>query len=90
MFKFHHGLLPAVFSEFFVQNNQVHSHNTRQAEHMHVPLLKCNPASLSLRKLGVRSYNHFRGVLNIDCTEVTYKYNLKTYILQNGISYVLN
>ena len=24
MFKFHHGLLPAVFSEFFVQNSQIH------------------------------------------------------------------
>ena len=55
---------------------------------MRAPLLKSKVASVSFRKIGVRSFNHFDRLLNIDCLEISYKYYLKSYIIQNGISYI--
>ena len=57
---------------------------------MRVPLLKSRLSSHSLRKIGVKSYNHFDGALDIECLELTYKYHLKSYIIQNGISYIMD
>ena len=90
LYRFYHSLLPGVFSDFFMVNNSVHSYRTRQADQMHVPLLRSKQASLSIRKIGVRSYNHFKSLLDIDALELCYKYNLKTYILQNGVSFLYN
>ena len=90
LYKFHHGLLPGVFSDFFMENNTVHNYYTRQADQMHVPLFRSKQASLSIRKMGVRSHNHFRSLLDIESLELCYKYNLKTYILQNGTSFLSN
>ena len=84
LYKFHHGLLPVIFGDFFAENSSVHNYNTRQANLMHVPLLRSRQASVSIRKIGVRSYNHFSSVLDIDVSELCYKYRLKTYILQKG------
>ena len=88
IFKYHHGLLPDIFRHFFTFNSTIHNYNTRQVECMHVPLMKSKQATLTVRSVGVRSYNHFNGLIDINCLELSYKYNLKTYILENGCSYL--
>ena len=88
LYKYYHGLLPAVFDDFFTLNSDIHEHNTRHANLMRAPLLKSKIASVSFRKIGVRSFNHFDRLLNINCLEISYKYYLKSYIIQNGISYI--
>ena len=85
MFKYHHGLLPNIFGNFFVLNNSIHSYGTRQENLMHVPLLKSKQASLTIRNLGVKSYNHFIDLLDLDCSELCYKIQLKNYFLQLGV-----
>ena len=52
---------------------------------MHVPLLKSKQASLTIRNLGVKSYNHFIDLLDLDCSELCYKIQLKNYFLQLGV-----
>ena len=66
IFKFHHGLLPDIFRHFFTFNSSIHNYNTRQVECMHVPLMKSKQATLTVRSVGVRSYNHFNGLIDID------------------------
>ena len=83
MYKYHHDHLPAIFSDFYVQNNLVHDYHTRQENLLHVPLIRTAPLSKSVRVTGVSLYNHFKNLICLRVSYVTYKYNLKRYILDN-------
>ena len=37
MYKLTRNLLPVVFDHLLITNTQIHSHNTRQSDHFHVP-----------------------------------------------------
>ena len=81
MYKFRHHRLPAIFTDFFKINKHIHDYDTRQANLLHVPLAKIRQSSISVRRNGVHSYNHFYGIINIDCSISCYKKLLKSYIL---------
>ena len=85
MYKYHHDHLPPIFSDFYVQNNLVHDYHTRQENLLHVPLIRTAPLSKSVRVTGVSLYNHFRNLICLRVSCVTYKYNLKrhTCIIDN-------
>ena len=83
MYKYHHDHLPPIFSDFYVQNNLVHKYHTRQENLLHVPLIRTAPLSKSVRVTGVSLYNHFRNLICLRVSYVTYKYNLKRHILDN-------
>ena len=83
MYKYHHDHLPPIFSDFYVQNNLVHDYHTRQENLLHVPLIRTAPLSKSVRVTGVSLYNHFRNLICLRVSYVTYKYNLKRHILDN-------
>ena len=88
LYKYHHTLLPDIFSGFFVSNDEIHHHHTRQAHLLHVPIMKSRQAFSSIRKTGVKSYNYYSGILNLDVSIVTYKYHLKKHIIENGVSFI--
>ena len=83
MYKYHHDHLPPIFSDFYVQNNLVHDYHTRQENLLHVPLIRTAPLSKSVIVTGVSLYNHFKNLICLRVSYVTYKYNLKRYILDN-------
>ena len=83
MYKYHLGHLPPIFSDFYVQNNLVHDYHTRQENLLHVPLIQTAPLSKSVRATGLSLYNHFRNLICLRVSYVTYKYNLKRHILDN-------
>lgn len=88
LYKYHHNLLPDIFEGFFVSNDAIHTHLTRQAHLLHVPIFKSQQAFAALRKTGVKSYNYFSRIIDMDVTIATYKYHLKKFILENGISFM--
>ena len=88
MFKYHHGILPPVFDNLFILNRSVHSHETRQINHLHVPL-RTNLMSKTVRITGVSLYNHFYGLISMEMTYDSYKYNIKKFIRENGIGAIL-
>ena len=45
LYKYHHSELPEIFDDFFIRNNAVHSHNTRQQYGLHVLFVRTNQAS---------------------------------------------
>ena len=73
MYKYHHDLLPSVFSDFYVPNNSVHEYHTRQENLLHVPLIRTAPLSKSVRVTGVSLYNHFKRLICLKVSYVTYK-----------------
>ena len=70
MNKYHHDLLPSVFSDFYVQNNSVHEYHTRQENLL--PLIRTAPLSKSVRVTGVSLYNHFKSLICLKVSYVTY------------------
>ena len=88
LFKYHHSLLPDIFSDFFVSNDEIHDHDTRQAHLLHVPILRTKQAYSSIRKTGVKSYNYYSRIIDLNVTIVTYKYHLKKHIIENGVSFM--
>ena len=88
LYKFHHQLLPDVFSTFFTINSNMHSYATRQANLLHVPLKKCKQASIFVRKNGVRSSNYFCNIIDLNCSICCYKGLVKRHILENGVSFI--
>ena len=89
LYKYHNSLLPAVFSNFFTRNSTVHGYGTRQSNSFYVPLARTYQATKCVRNIGVRIYNHFIGVLNLNCSYVSYKKNLKNHILWNDVLFLV-
>ena len=89
MYKYHHSLLPDIFLSFFERNTMVHRHFIRQHNSLHVPFSRYYHTSKTVRIIGVRTYNHFEKILDMNCSYVTYKYLLKQYIIGNVMTGVL-
>ena len=81
MYKYYHDLFPSVFSDFCVHYNSVHEYHTRQENLLHVLLIRTTPLSKSVRVTGVSLYNHFKSLICLKVSYVTYKYNLKRHII---------
>ena len=80
MFKYSQGLLPGVMDNLYIQNNEVHSHNTRSSDLLRIP-----KGTLNFTNISARLWNTL--VLNIDVNVsiYTFKYKLKIFLLHNEI-----
>ena len=87
MYKYHHTCLPQVIQSLFVRNSAIHEYPTSTP--LHVPLARSNLSSRNVRTTGVKLYNHFHRILNWDVLYVTFKYNLKKYLLENDTTSLL-
>ena len=68
MFRYHHlNNLPNFFTNFFITNNQIHQHNTRNSTKLHKPYQRTNYVSHSLSVKGVDVWNSLDSKL-IDLT----------------------
>lgn len=88
LYRYHHALLPDIFRGFFVSNDSIHNHNTRQSHLLHVPILKTKQAYSTIRKTGVISYNHYSTLIDLNVSIATYKYHLKRHIMDNGVLFM--
>ena len=81
MFKFHNGKLPSIFDTLFMRNHQFHSHLTRQANSLHVPVARTQLFQRTVRFEGVTLYNSFYNKFPIESSLTEYKHRLKMYLL---------
>ena len=88
MFKYHHSKLPTIFDSFFTRNNEVHSYETRQQYHLHVPIQKLPKRTQRVKCAGVTLYNHFVTRLNFNVKIASFKRQAKTYLLDNDVSFL--
>ena len=80
MFRFHTRKLPAIFDDMVTRNDDIHSHDTRQKCHLHVPLLKTNLVKMSVCCTGVTRWNYYTKFIDISCYLDVYKKRLKMYL----------
>ena len=88
-YKFMNRILPAIFDAFYIQNCEVHTYNTRQRDHLHTPLSSSDWKSRTVRISGVKINNHFTKYIRNDCSYASYKRNVKEYIINNDMSFLM-
>lgn len=86
MFKYQNDILPDIFSDFFVLNMNIHSHNTRQISQLRPPLAKSFQRQRSIRISGPLTHNCFCNQLSYQNTFPVYKSKLKKYIIMNNLT----
>ena len=90
MIKYRFNSLPSVFDNFFVKNENIHSHNTRNKNLYRTPLLRLDLRKRTIRATGVRVYNYISQFITLDanvkCSISNFKTCLKALIIDNDIS----
>ena len=82
--------LPEVFTNYFVANNQIHHHNTRNASKLHKPYKRTNYVKHTLSNKGVDIWNGLDfNIKNIKCYNI-YRRETKFIFLTNLIQLVSN
>ncbi len=77
LYKYQNDKLPNSFANFFVTNDKIHGHFTRQRNLFHPPVAKCHQRISALKASGVKIFNYFFGYVRYDISYVTFKYKLK-------------
>ena len=82
MHKFKHNTLPDIFSNFFTENSDHHSHATRGASRLRPPKYKFKIANNFIKKTGVNMWNklEMNASFNTNLCIATFKKHLKKYI----------
>ena len=84
MLKHKNRLLPSIFNDMFIQNNPIHSHNTRQANNIHVSALRSRLSQQTIRFTGIKLWNFLYSKLKTNISLSSYKHNIQEYIVANG------
>ena len=85
MYKYVNLMLPPIFTMFTV-NSAIHAYNTRSSQKFHVPHCHTRRSQKTIRYTGVTLWNYLTDKLNSSCKIGTFKFHLKTYLIQNQVS----
>ena len=85
MFKHYHGLLPDVFGNMFCINATIHDHFTRQFCLYHTSYWRLEIVRRSIRIQGVRYWNFMYDNIVYECSQATYKINMKRFLIGNTL-----
>lgn len=86
MYKFHHGLLPPAFNNFYTCNSSYHTYNTRSMNMLHHPYSRTSLNHSQIRSTGVPFWNSLNHAIKISPTLNTFKQKLKQYLLHSNPS----
>ena len=81
MYKYKHELLPDMFRDFFIKNDEVHSYPTRNSKKLRPPLTKSRMASKFIKFTGVNFWNQLEESIVKNLKIGSFKYHLKDYII---------
>ena len=81
MFKYCNDELPNLFANMFQKNSGIHTHNTRQQNHFHLPKFKNNMLKNSVRYQGVTLWNGLSDQLRESKSLNSFKFNFKKPLL---------
>ncbi len=57
VYKQKNGLLPEIFENLFIENNQIHSYNTKQNKNIHVRLSENKYSKMTTEQQGTNIWN---------------------------------
>ena len=81
MFKYVNDKLPLIFKDMFVLNSCYHDYNTRQCNLFSVPKCKLQARFRSVKYDGVKVWNNVMNNISFRCSNHTFKYKVKQYLL---------
>ena len=67
MFLYHNNLLPICLLNLFVTNNQIHSHNTRNANSYRPHSCRTNIKQFTILYQGPKIWNSLPSTMNLHC-----------------------
>lgn len=82
MFKHRKGSLPNIFNDFFIENQEIHRYNTRNAQNLRIPRVRTTLADKFIRKTGVKFWNIIKDNLDTEVSLMTFKNLLKKYLVE--------
>jgi hypothetical protein len=82
MYSYNRGNLPHIFQNFFCENRNIHSYNTRNSRDLRPPKIKTNLAQRFIKKTGVELWNTLKNVLPTTVSIGSFKFHLKGYLLK--------
>ena len=84
MFKYHHGQVTKTIDYLFTKVSSVHDRDTRQSSQYYVPFSRKEIVRKSFRYRAAKIWNKLYGILDIRCSITSFKYHLKSYLLDTG------
>ena len=87
MFKMAANKVPKCMHEFFKTTTEVHSRLTRQKDKLYLPFTRLEIVKKSIRYKGVTVWNNICDNIQTNCSLYCFKHKLKSYLLQNEISF---
>ena len=86
MHKVHTADVINAFQCMFITNKNIHSHETRQSDHLNIPLYHKNVGKTSIRYRGAVIWNIvLKSGITLSCSQLTFKQQLKTQISAGNI-----
>ena len=86
MHKVHTADVINAFKCMFITNKNIHSHETRQSDHLNIPLYHKNVGKTSIRYRGAVIWNNvLESGITLSCSQITFKQQLKTQISAGNI-----
>ena len=83
MLKHQKGLLPSIFNDMYIQNNTIHTHNTRQANNIHVSAFESRLSQQTIRFTGTKFWNFMYCKLKTNISLWSYKHSVNEYFVAN-------
>ena len=84
MFKYQHGQVTKTIDYLFTKVSSVHDRDTRQSSQYYVPFSRKEIVRKSFRYRAAKIWNKLYGILDIRCSITSFKYHLKSYLLDTG------
>ena len=89
MFKFSAGSLPIAISDLFINNESIHTHNTRQKPNLRQQVANREYMYRNFSFIGVYVWNHItsRTSINVETSYNSFKYIIKEHLFTNNITF---
>ena len=80
-YHFHKHLLPEIFQHYFIPNNFVHQHHTRNKLNLHISAVNSNVGQRCFLYRGCKLWNDLPSHLKCSSSTSCFKTNIKHYLL---------
>ena len=84
MFEYHHGQVTKTIDYLFTKVSNVHDRDTSQSSQYYIPFTRKEFARKSFMYKAAKIWNKLYGILDIHCLITSFKYHLKSYLLDTG------
>ena len=87
MYRVYKGNVPALLQEIFTSNEDYHNYSTRQAGHLHLPLVRTDLGKFAIKYRGALIWNDIlQSGISLVISEPCFKKSLKCMLMEKYCS----